>query len=93
MFVAVCSFDLLLAENHSLKGKRQVLRRVKDRVRNSFNVSIAEVGSHDSWQRCTLGLACISGDRRHAESQLARVVGFIENLHVAEVENVHLEIL
>jgi uncharacterized protein YlxP (DUF503 family) len=93
MFVGVCSLDLILAENHSLKGKRRVLRTVKDRVRNTFNVSIAEVDSHDVWQRCSLGLSCVGRDRPHVESQLSNVVEFIDDLHLAEIENVHLEIL
>lgn len=93
MFVGLCSFDLILAENHSLKGKRRVLRKVKDRVRNTFNVSIAEVDSLDSWQRCTLGLACVSREKPQVERQLSNVVQFIENLHLAEVENVYVEIL
>ena len=91
--MGVCSFDLRLAENHSLKGKRQVLRRVKDRVKNTFNVSIAEVDSLDSWQRCTLGVVCVSREKPQVEKELTKVVSFIENLHLAEVENVHQEIL
>lgn len=93
MFVGICSLDLLMAENHSLKGKRQVLRRIKDRVQNTFNVSIAEVGSLDSWQRSTLGISCVSGDKPQVERQLSKVVDFIDDLHLAEVENVQVEIL
>ena len=51
MVVGVLRLTLFLPENHSLKGKRQVLRAIKDRVRNKFNVSIAESDSHDLWQR------------------------------------------
>jgi uncharacterized protein YlxP (DUF503 family) len=93
MFVGVVTFDLVLAENHSLKGKRQVLKKIKDRVGNRFNVSIAEIDSLDRWQRATLGIACISRERRHLESQLAHVVDFIDGLHLAELENIDTEIL
>ena len=93
MFVGLCSLDLLLAENHSLKGKRQVLRRIKDRVSNTYNVSIAEVDHLDSWQRSTLGIACVSGEKPQVERQLAKVVDFIDGLSLAVVENVHIEIL
>jgi uncharacterized protein YlxP (DUF503 family) len=93
MFVGVTTFDLVLAENHSLKGKRQVLRKVKDRVRNSFNVSIAEVDALDEWQRATLAVSCVSRDRRHLESQLSRVVDFIDSLHLAVLENIETEVL
>ena len=93
MFVGVCSFDLLLAENHSLKGKRRVLRTVKDRVRNTYNVSIAEVDSLDAWQRCTLALSCVGREKPQVEKQLSNVVEFIDRMHLAEIENVHIEIV
>ena len=56
MVVGVLRLTLFLPENHSLKGKRQVLRAIKDRVRNKFNVSIAESDGHDMWQRAELGI-------------------------------------
>ncbi len=93
MIVGICSFDLHLPQNHSLKGKRQVVRSVKDRVRNSFNVSIAEIGSLDSWQRSILGVTCISRERTQVDRLLSRVVNFVDGLHVANVENVQVEIL
>jgi uncharacterized protein YlxP (DUF503 family) len=93
MIVGILTLELLLPENHDLKGKRQVLRSVKDRVRNRFNVSIAEVEDLDSWQRATLGVAAVSKDRDHVERQLAHVATFVEDLHLASVEAVHTEIL
>jgi len=93
MIVGICSIELRLAENHDLKGKRQVLKSVKDRVRNRFNVSIAEVDDLDAWQRTTIGVACVSKDRSQVESTLARVATFVEELHLASVEGVHVEIL
>jgi len=93
MIVGICSIDLRLAENHSLKGKRRVLKSIKDRVRNRFNVSIAEIDDLDAWQRSTLGVACVSKDRGQVESTLAHVATFVEALGLASVENVDTEIL
>jgi len=93
MIVGICSIGLRLAENHDLKGKRRVLKSVKDRVRNRFNVSIAEIGDLDAWQRSTIGVACVSKDRDQVESTLAHVTAFIEELHLASIESVHTEIL
>ena len=93
MVVGICSIELRLAENHDLKGKRRVLRSVKDRVRGRFNVSIAEISDLDSWRRSTLGVACVSKDRDQVESTLAQVATFVEELHLASVEGVHTEIL
>jgi hypothetical protein len=91
MVVGICQVRLSLAENHDLKGKRAVLRSVKDRVRNRFNVSIAEVGDLDAWHDATLGIACVSGERVQVERQLAHVATFIEDLRLAEVEDVAVE--
>ncbi len=93
MVVGTLEIDLLLAQNHSLKGKRAVLRAVKDRVRNKFNVAIAEVEGHDRWQRATLGVACVSTDRRHANQVLSHVVTFVEDLRLADVTDYRLELL
>ena len=93
MIVGICSIELRLAENHDLKGKRRVLKSVKDRVRGRFNVSIAEVDDLDAWQRATLGVTCVSKDRDQVERTLAHVAAFIEELHLASVESVHTEIL
>ena len=93
MVVGICTIVLQLAENHDLKGKRQVLKSVKDRVRDRFNVSIAEVDDLDLWQRATLGVACVSKDRVVVERTLAHVERFVEGLHLASVEDVSVEIL
>lgn len=58
---------------HSLKDKRQVLRSVKDRLRNSFNISIAEIEVTDLWQRATLGVVSISNSRDYLEGLMRNV--------------------
>jgi uncharacterized protein YlxP (DUF503 family) len=93
MIVGIGTIGLRLAENHDLKGKRRVLKSVKDRVRERFNVSIAEVDDLDAWQRSTLAVACVSKDRDVVEGTLAHVATFIEGLHLASVESVSTEIL
>ena len=78
MVVGTCIVELQIPENSSLKGKRQVLRSIKDRVRARFNVSIAEVDRQDSWQRATLGVAAVSNDAKLVDEILSKVVNFIE---------------
>ena len=80
MVVGVMRLTLFLPENHSLKGKRQVLRAIKDRVRNKFNVSIAESDGHDMWQRAELGICQVGSDRAFVDSALREVVNFIDSL-------------
>ena len=70
--VGVCRVTLRLPENHSLKGKRQVLKSLIARLHNRFNVSAAEIDDHDSWQIASLGVSCVSNDERHADQVLAR---------------------
>ena len=77
MHVSVCRIELRLPENHSLKGKRQVIKSIIARLHNKFNVSVAEVDDQDLWQLATLGVACVSNHRRHADETLSNVVKFI----------------
>jgi len=91
MHVSICQIELRLPENHSLKGKRQVIQSIITRLRNRFNVSVAEVDNQGLWQIATLGIACISNQRRHADEILANVVKFIV-LNYPDVELLRSEI-
>ena len=94
MTVGLCRVDLRLPENHSLKGKRQVLKSLIARLHNRFNVSAAEVGEHDSWQLASIGISCVSTDERHAGQVLAGVVAFIRNERLdAEILDYETEII
>ncbi len=75
---------LYLPENHSLKGKRAVVRSIKSRVANKFNVSIAECDDHDSWQRVTLGIVQVGNDRDHVDRSLREVSAFVGGLRLAD---------
>ena len=85
MHVGVCRIRLRLPENLSLKGKRQVLKSITSRVGNKFNVSIAEVDDNDLWQLATIGISCVSNDKRHANEILSHVMDFITSSY-PEVE-------
>jgi len=78
MIVGLCRVWLRLPENHSLKGKRQVLKSLLARLHNKFNVAAAEVDDHDSWQIASLGITCVSNDERHANQVMASVIAFIQ---------------
>ena len=77
MHVSMCQIELRLPENHSLKGKRQVVKSIITRLQNKFNVSVAEIDDQDLWQLATLGIACVSNHRRHADETLSNVVKFV----------------
>ena len=93
MIVGVCRVTLRLPENSSLKGKRQVILSLSQRLRNKFNVAVAEVGDNDRWQIATLGIVCVSNDARHAQEQMDNVVRFIEDVRLdAELINSEIEV-
>lgn len=77
MTVGIARITLFIAGSHSLKEKRMVIRRVKDLVRQKFNVSIAEVGANDLWQKAVLGITLCGNDGRFVESALDEVLGFV----------------
>jgi uncharacterized protein YlxP (DUF503 family) len=93
LVVGVLRLELFLAENHSLKGKRGVLRTIKARVANKFNVSIAECADHDLWQKATLGIAQVGSEQGYVDAALQQVAAFIEGMRVAELGAQEVEFL
>ena len=93
MFVGICLLDFRIPENHSLKGKRQILKKMIDRVKHRFNVSISEVGDQDLWQRAQIGICAVGNDRRHINSSLDHVINFIEKMQLVELIHTEMEIL
>ncbi len=92
MVIGTCSIQLYLAESGSLKRKRQFIKRIKDRVRNKFNVSIAEIEDNDLWQRATLGVSTVANDKRFINEILSKVVQQIESENGVEVLDYQIEI-
>jgi uncharacterized protein YlxP (DUF503 family) len=90
MTVGIARLTLFIPDSHSLKEKRMVLRRVKDRTRNKFNVAVAEVEDNDVWQRAVLGLAVVGNDGRFVEGALDEVIRFVRG--EVEVTNTEREI-
>ena len=93
MVIGICQLDLLIRETHSLKGKRRIVKQIIGRVKNKFNVSIAEVGDPDLWQRSRIGFCLVGNERRFINSALDKIVDFIETINSAEITNADIEIL
>jgi len=79
MIVGILTIDLIVPESHSLKDKRQVVKSTLDSIRHKFNISAAELESLDSWSRAVIGVACISNDKKVANTLLNRVLATIES--------------
>ena len=88
MHIGCLKVNIFIPHSRSLKERRQVVERVKQKVRNTFNVSVAEKPS-DKWQLCELSFSCISYSRDHVDSMMDKVEGYVRNLydfHIVEVD-------
>ena len=91
--VGVLTLLLQVHGSQSLKEKRQVVRSLKERLRSRFNISIAEVGGQDSWQRAEVGVAVVALDARRAEDLLRKVEEEAADRLGADLVDVELDIL
>lgn len=93
MFVGVLKLSLFARGNRSLKEKRHVLRKIKDRVKSRFNVSICEVDAGESWERFYLGVSLAGDDAKLLNSVIDRIRKEIDNLYLAEIVDSKFEII
>jgi uncharacterized protein YlxP (DUF503 family) len=91
--VALGLVELHLPDVDSLKGKRHVLKGLKERVRARFECAVAEVDHQDIWQRATLAVAYVSADARHANQVVSRAMDYIEDNVEGMVIETSVEIL
>jgi uncharacterized protein YlxP (DUF503 family) len=89
----VGTVELHLPDVESLKGKRHILKGLKEKVKHRFDVAVAEVNHQDNWQRATLAIACVSGDSRHANEVVSKALDFVESVVDGHVIQVQIEIL
>jgi len=92
MFVGVSQIEFFIPESGSLKSKRFVLKSIKTKIRNKFNVSVAEVENNDKWQRSTFGVAIVSNDKKIIDSTLNQILNLIEDDGRVEVIDYGTEI-
>jgi len=94
MVIGILRIDLYMNGNRSLKAKRQILKSLIQRVKSRYNnVSISEVGSHDLWQKATIGISFVSNESRFVNSVLDQVTQFIETTGVVEMGQREFEII
>ena len=91
LIVGLLTLDLFLPNSSSLKEKRLVIKSIKDKVRNKFNVSIAEVDHQDKWQRARLGVVQVGNDYVFIEKNMNAVFKLIESNGTAEITQHSLE--
>jgi uncharacterized protein YlxP (DUF503 family) len=91
MVVGVLKLNLLLPENHSLKGKRSVLKSIQAQVANQFKISVTECGDQDLWQSAVLGFGVVGTSQPILEATLQKVVDFVDALGLVEVGRAEIE--
>ncbi|HKN87268.1 MAG TPA: DUF503 domain-containing protein [Nitrospiraceae bacterium] len=93
MIIGLCTVELFLPESHSLKEKRHVLVSLKDRLREKFNVSVAEVGDHELWQKAVLGMACVANEQQHVNRVLDQGLNLIRSVPTVDLLKFQVEFL
>lgn len=91
MVVGVLKLSLILPENHSLKGKRGVLRKLQARVSRQFNISVTECSDQDLWQSAVLGFGVVGSSHRIVEATLQKVVDYIDRMNLAQLGKAETE--
>lgn len=92
MVVGVLKIKLILPANHTLKGKRSVLRRIQAKVSNKFNISVTECGNQDLWQSAVLGFGIVGSNARVIDATMQHVLAFVDDMKLAEVYDSDVEL-
>lgn len=79
MIVGLCTVELEICDSNSLKDKRQVLQSLLTRLGNRFNISIAQLDTHDLWNTASVGIACVSNETAQADRVLNKVLDVIDH--------------
>lgn len=91
MYVSTLKAYLILRQSRSLKDKRQVVNSIKDKLRQSFNISIAEVDLLDDRQQVVLGMAMVSNEMSHLQGAMQKIVDALRSHPVAELAKFELD--
>lgn len=92
MIVGTCEIEMVIYEADSLKEKRHVIKSIIERIKSRFNVSVAEVGYNDLWNRTIIGIAVVSNKKSLCESIIYKIINFIDNDERMEIINHSMEV-
>ncbi len=93
MIVGLLTLDLHIPESHSLKSKRMVIKSLTDRIKNKFNVSVAEVDANDLWQRSVIGIAYVANETLIINKVFEKIRTLVFNTHSVELIDSTMEML
>jgi uncharacterized protein YlxP (DUF503 family) len=93
MIIGVLTVEIFIPSSGSLKEKRFVLKSLKDRLKNKYNISVAELDFQDKWQRSVLGIAVIGNEESHLQKYLQQIFQFMDNSEFYEIISFNFEYL
>ena len=92
MKIGTLEIVLLIRESHSLKSRRRVVKSLIDRIRSRFNVSVADIGDQNLWQKVVLGVAVVANDGRYVNQVLSKVLDLVSSDLRAEIIDQSMEV-
>ena len=92
MTIGTLEIVLLIRESHSLKSRRRVVKSLTDRIRSRFNVSVADIGDQNVWQKVVIGVAVVANDGRYVNQVLTKVLNLVSSDLRAEIIDQSMEI-
>jgi len=93
VIIGILTVKLHIPASNSLKAKRRVVKSIKERLRNRFNISVSEVDDHDKWQLAVVACANVACCKKDVNSTLSKALDFIEYLHLAEIIDHQIELI
>ena len=93
MVVGVAKLNLRLHGNQSLKGKRKVIKSICERLRQRFNLAVAETDAQDLWQAAEVALVAVGNQGSYIDSKLDKAINFVEEMQLAEIVDVQRELI
>lgn len=93
MVVGIGIITFRLHDCHSLKGKRKIIKSIIGQVRNKFNVSVAEIGSNEIYQKSEIGFSLVGNDRQLLNSKIDKIFNMVDDMGLAEIVDTEMELI
>jgi uncharacterized protein len=93
MIVGISTIEIFFPENQSLKDKRQLLKRIVEKTRARFSISIMEIDQNNLWQRAKIGFSVIGVKQDHVNKMIDNVHEYIESLYIGSIIDTKTEII
>lgn len=93
MLIGICEIEIYIYDSASLKSKRSTLKSLIERLKSRFNISIAEVGAYDIWDKGLIGFAIVGNDTRYINKNIDKILDFIDRDYRIEIINSKIEII